>query len=143
MSVRSIIAVLGGIVIVWFLAQALEIPIVNRLAAERPTTVNEYLAARYQTPVVAGRMFVGLVAGLLAGYIVAKVAERHPLRHAMVAAALQGAVMTRDFAHDDFAAAAPLWGRPALVLITCGAMLAGASVRARAAGLRSSAEGGS
>ena len=143
MSVRSIIGVLGGIVIISFLAQLLEVPLVNAFAAEPITDVNGYLAARNQPPIHIAMLAIAAITGVLAGYMVAKIAGQDEMQHAAFAALLQTLLLVRGFATEDAAAALPAWVRVALVLVTVPAMLLGAAVRARAARLTPSKEVGS
>ncbi len=140
MSVKSIIAVLGGIVIISFLSQLLEVPLVQALTPEPIENLNAYMAARNQPPIQAALIVIAGVTGVLAGYLVAKIAGEYELLHAGVAAVLQALLLVRGFAAEDAASALPGWVRVALVLVTMAAMLLGATVRARAASLTPSKE---
>jgi hypothetical protein len=142
-DIRSVIAVLGAIVIIFFLSDVLEVPTVALLAPSRPANMDEYMAARVEPSVVAGRAAIGLVTGLLAGYLVAKIAGRSEMRHALVAAALQTLFMLRGFALDPSAASLPAWTRAVLVMVTALGMIGGAAVRARAARFSPTTEVGS
>ncbi len=140
MSVRSLIGVLGGIVIISFLAQLLELPLVNALAREPIADMNGYLAARNQPPIHVAQLVIAAVTGLLGGYMVAKIAGQYEIQHAAFAAALQTALLIRGFGNEAAAAALPTWVKVGLVAITVPAMLLGASVRARAATLSPSSK---
>jgi hypothetical protein len=135
MDIKSVIAVLGGMVLVYFLGGILEGPLVGWLGSERPTTMEQLMAVRNEPAVLAGRIAVAGAVGLLAGYVVAKIAGGHELAHAAVSAALQAFMLLRAFAADPPAAAAPMGMRMAMVAVTAGAMIAGAAIRARAARL--------
>ncbi len=143
MSVRSIIGVLGGIVIISFLSQMLELPLVNLFAPAPIADMNEYLAARNQTPIHAAMLGIAAITGLLAGYLVAKIAGQYEVAHAAFAAVLQTLLLVRSYATADPATALPPWLEVALVIVTVPAMLLGAAVRARAAKLEPSKEVGS
>jgi hypothetical protein len=134
-SVKSIIAVLGGIVVISFLSQLLEVPLVQAFAASPIEDLNGYYAARNQPPMQVALVLIAGVTGILAGYLVAKVAGEYELQHAAVAALVQAALLARGFAAEDAAVALPGWVRMAMVVVTMGAMLLGATVRARAARL--------
>ena len=67
MNVRSLIAVLGGTVIIYFLSSILEGPLVGIVAAERPTNMDELIAARNEPAVRLGRLAISGVVGVLAG----------------------------------------------------------------------------
>jgi hypothetical protein len=134
-SVRSVIAVLGGIVVISFLTQLLEVPLVNVLASEPIVDMNGYLAARNKPIVHAGLLMIAALTGLLSGYLVAKIAGEYEVRHAVVTAAVQTALLIRGFDDPVAAATLPAWVKVSLVLVTVPAMLLGAVVRARAASL--------
>ena len=133
MDVKSVIAVLGGMVLMYFLAEILEPPLVAWLASERPTSMETYLALRNEQDVLVGRLVLTGLTGVLVGYVVAKIAGHHELPHAAASAMLHSFMLLRAFAADPSAVAAS-W-RVAFVAVTAVAMLAGAAVRARAARL--------
>ena len=140
MTVRSLIGILGGIVIISFLTQLLEVPLVNVFAPEPITDMNGYLAARNQPSMHVAMVGIAGITGLLAGYLVAKIAGQYEMQHAACAALVQTALLVRGFAAESAAAALPAWVKVALVVMTVSAMLLGASVRARAAKLNPSRE---
>ena len=140
MSVRSVIAVLGAITVIFFLTEALEVPTIAILAEQRPADMDAYMAARSEPAVLAGRAGIAVMVGLLGGYLAAKVAGQYEMQHALAAVVLQAVMMLRGFAAEPPAAASPLWARLGLVTIVGIAMMVGAAVRARAARLSSSTE---
>ena len=135
MSVRSVIAVLGGIVLVSFLMEILEPPAVAWLAAQRPADMDAYLAARTEPAVLWARGGLYVFVGILAGYMVAKIAGAYEMAHALVAALMQCVIMFNSFSADPAGAAIPLAVRIGLTAATGAAIMAGAAIRARAAGL--------
>lgn len=143
MSVRSLIGILGGIVLISFLTQLLELPIVNVFAPAPITDMNGYLAARNQPSIHVALVIIAGMTGLLAGYMVAKVAGQYEMQHAACAALVQTVLLVRGFAAESAAAALPAWVKVSLVVVTVSAMLLGASVRARAATLSPAKEVGS
>ena len=140
MSVRSVIGILGGIVIISFLTQLLELPLVNAFAPEPITDMNGYLAARNQPSIQVAMVIIAGITGLLAGYLVAKIAAQYEMQHAAFAALVQSVLLVRGFAAESAAAALPAWLKVSLVVATVAAMLLGAAVRARAAKLEPSKE---
>ena len=143
MSVRSLIGILGAIVIISFLTQLLELPLVNVFAPEPITDMNGYLAARNRPPIHLAMLAIAGITGLLAGYLVAKIAAEYEMQHAAFAAVIQSVLLVRGFAAERAAAMLPMWVKVALLMVTVTAMLLGAAVRARAAKLTSSEEVGS
>jgi hypothetical protein len=137
-SVRSVIAVLGGIVLISFLTQLLEVPLVNVFAPEPIVDMNGYLAARNKPIVHAGLLMIAALTGLLGGYLVAKIAGEYEVRHTALAAAAQTVLLIRGFGDPAATATFPGWVKVSLVLVTVSAMLLGAFVRARAASLSQS-----
>jgi hypothetical protein len=105
--------------------------------------MNEYLAARNQTPIHLAMVAIAGVTGILAGYLVAKIVGQYEMQHAAIAAVAQTLLLVRGYAGADPAAALPAWLEVALVAVTAPAMLLGAFVRARAAKLNASNEVGS
>lgn len=131
-DVRSVIAVLGAIVIIFFLTGLLEGPAIGVLAARRPATMEELVAARAEPAVVLARLGIAGVVSLLAGYLTGKIAGRREVTHALVAAAIQSFILVRDFAAQS-GGAVPITTQLVFVFVTVGAMILGATVRARAA----------
>jgi hypothetical protein len=142
-NVRSLIGILGGIVIISFLTQLLEVPLVNVFAPEPITDMNGYLAARNQPLMHAAMLVIAGMTGLLAGYLVAKIAAQYEVQHAAFAALVQSVLLIRGFAAGGAASMLPAWLKVSLVVVTATAMLLGAAVRARAAKLTVTNEVGS
>ena len=140
-GVRSLIAVLGAMILMFFLIELVEPPTVALLAAQRPADMETYLAARNEPGVLPGRMAVYGVIGILAGYVVARIAGQYEMAHAGAAFLLQAFMMLRAFAADPAAVALPTGARVLLVAVTGAGMLLGAAVRGRAARFDSSTEG--
>jgi hypothetical protein len=129
---RSLVAVLGGLLMLFVLTQVLELVLVRTAAAGPLENMEQYLAVRGRTGVLVGLLASQAVASLLAGYTTAKVAGLAELTHAGIAAALQTALFAWGFTVGENASLSPVWMRVATVVVTAPAMLAGASVRAKA-----------
>lgn len=142
MGFNSVIAVLGGMVLMFFLTELIEPPTVSLLAPQRPATMDAYMAARNEPTAIPGRAAVYAFVGLLAGFMVARLAGEHHLAHAAAAVALQAMMMLRSFAADPAPNPLPLWGRGVLIAAAGAGMLAGAAIRARAARLNPRTEAG-
>ena len=131
--IRSIIAVLGAFGLVALVTEALEFTLVSAVAGGSITDMGSYLAVRNRPGMLAAKIAYTGAAGILGGYMAAKVAGTRELLHGGLAAALQTATLLWGFTAGEFAASTPLWARAALIVVTGPAMLAGASIRARAA----------
>jgi hypothetical protein len=129
---RSAVAVLGGLLMLFVLGQILELVLVRTAASAPLQNIEEYMAVRSRPAVLGGLVASQVVASLLAGYMTAKVAGVAEMAHAALAAALQTILFTWGFTVGENADLTPVWMRMAIVLVTAPAMLAGASVRAKA-----------
>lgn len=132
--IRSIIAVLGGIGLVSLVAEVLEFTLVASAAGGPPTDLEAYFAVRNRPSILGAKLVYNTVAAVLGGYMVARIAVEREMRHAQAAAVLQTAALIWGFTVGEYAGFTPVWMRIALVLLTGPAMIAGAAVRARAAG---------
>ena len=130
---RSIIAVLGGIGLVSIVVETLEFTLVNAVAGGTILDMAGYFAVRNRPAILGAKLVYNTLAAVLGGYMTAKVAGTREMAHAGVAALLQTAALIWGFTAGEYAAFTPAWMRIALVLLTGPAMLAGASIRARAA----------
>ena len=129
---RSVIAVLGGMLVLFVLSQVMELVLVRTAAQQPLLNLDEYMAVRNRTGVQAGLVASQIVAALLAGYMSAKLARAAELTHAGVAAGLQTVLFLWGFTSGEIAPLTPVWMRWAIILVTAPAMLVGAMVRARA-----------
>ncbi|NOT25138.1 MAG: hypothetical protein HOP16_03445 [Acidobacteria bacterium] len=130
--IRSIVAVLGGIGLISIVVEALEFTLVNAVSGGTITDMQGYFAVRNQPAILVAKLGYNSVGAVLGGYLTAKVAGRQEMRHGWAAAIVQTAGLVWGFTGGEFAAFTPVWMRIALVLVTGPAMLAGASIRARA-----------
>jgi hypothetical protein len=131
--VRSLVAVLGGIGLISVIVELLEFTLVNAVAGGTVTDMAGYFAVRNRPPVLAAKLMYSAAAAVLGGYVTARVAGGREMLHGGVGAAVQTGTLIWGFTAGEFAGFTPVWMRMALVLITGPAMLAGASIRARAA----------
>jgi hypothetical protein len=130
---RSILAVLAGVSLVNVLTQLLEAMLIAATAGGPVADTAALLEVRNRPPVLVAKLVSDTLIALLAGYTTAKIAGRHERLHGGVAALVVTAALVRGFTVGQDAALTPTWMRVALVALTGPAMLAGASVRARAA----------
>ena len=131
--IRSVIAVLAGMGLVSILVEVLEFTLVNAVAGGTVTDMTSYFAVRNRPVMLGAQLGYTSVAAILGGYLTARVAGNREVLHGGVAAALKTVALVWGFTLGEFAGSTPAWMRIALLLATGPAMLAGASVRARAA----------
>ena len=132
---RSFVAVVVGLGVISIVVRALEFTLFNALAPGPIATMNDYFAIQNQPGVRAAKLVYTTVAGVLGGYLTARIAEFHEVRHAVALAAIETAALAWGFTQGEFASYTPVWLRASLVLFTGPAIIAGATIRARAARL--------
>ena len=130
--VRSLVAVLGGILLISVVVEVLEFTLVNARAGGAITDMTQYFAVRNQPVMLGAKLVYNSLTAVIGGYMVAKVAGSREMLHGAVAALVQTAALIWGFTAGEYAAFTPVWMRIALVCLTGPAMLLGASVRARA-----------
>ena len=138
--IRSVLAIFGGLGVVLFTTQALEVVIVRAVAGDAIQDLASFLVAAGQPPMLAAKLVYSGLMSVLGGYVVAKVAPTAPMAHGVFAAGLLAAANISGFATDEMAAYTPAAVRAALVVVMSGAVMAGAAIRVRAAALADGAE---
>ena len=136
---RSILAVLTGVVLVIFVRSVLEQTLVGALA-DAPLDESVYLAIRNRPLVLAATLVGHALAATLAGYIVARIAGEREVQHALIAAAVLVAAYAFAFTADN-PMLPPTWARIVILLITAPALAAGAAVRAQVRALHAEGAG--
>jgi hypothetical protein len=131
-SIRSIIAVLGGIGLFALVTETLEFALVTAAAGGSISDMAAYFAVRNRPAILGAKLLYNTLAAILAGYMTAKVAGRRELFHAAIVAIVQTIALVWGFTAGEYASFTPVWIRVALVLTTGPAMMLGASIRARA-----------
>ena len=131
--VRSILAILGGIGLVSIVSQLLEFTLVGAAAGGQLTGMQQYFEVRNRPSILAAGLVYNTVAAVLGGYMVAKIAGAQEMAHARIAALVQTAALIYGFTVGEFAQFTPGWMRVALIGLMGPAMLAGATIRTRAA----------
>ena len=131
-SVRSIIAVLGGIGVISLVAETLEFTLVTAAADGSIADMPGYFEVRNRPTILAAKLVSNTMAAILGGHITAKIAGTRELLHAGVAASIQTVALVWGFTMSEYASFTPVWMRIALVLLTGPAMVTCASIRARA-----------
>ncbi|MBI3048923.1 MAG: hypothetical protein HYY76_11515 [Acidobacteria bacterium] len=131
--VRSLVAVLGGILLISVVVEVLEFTLVNARAGGAIADMPQYFAVRNQPMMLGAKLVYNTLAAVLGGYMTAKVAGSRERLHGGAAALVQTAALIWGFTAGEYAAFTPVWTRVALVAVTGPAMLVGASIRGRAA----------
>jgi hypothetical protein len=132
LSIRSIIAVLGGIGLFALVTETLEFTLVTAVAGGSINDMAAYFAVRNRPVILAAKLVYSTLAAILAGYMTAKIAGLRERLHAAVVAIVQTMALVWGFTAGEYASFTPVWMRVALLLTTGPAMMLGASIRARA-----------
>lgn len=130
--IRSIIAVMGGVLLYSVLDQVLETTLVRAMATGPIADEAGYFAVRNQPTALAAKVIFGGLVAVLAGYLSAKIAGAEEIQHGLASAAIQTASMAWGYTVGEYAALTPLWARIALVLTTAPIMIGGAAIRRKA-----------
>ena len=131
--IRSVVAILAGMGLVSILADLLEFALINAVSGGAVTDMAGYFAVRNRPVMLGAQLGYNSIAAVLGGYLTARVAGSREMLHGGVAALAKMAVLVWGFTAGEYAEFTPVWMRIALVLVTGPAMIAGASIRARAA----------
>ena len=128
---RSVLVVLGGLLLLGFIDQTLEQTLVMALADGPVRDEASYLAVRNSPQVLAVLLATHAVAALLTGYVLAKLAGSHEVQHAAATAALVTLLLVAASMAPNVLVP-PVWVRVAMGVITPPALMAGAYIRGQA-----------
>lgn len=128
---RSVVAVLGGVVVLSLMDRVLEGTLVSALAEGPPTDQASYVAVRNRPLVLVVTLAAHTMTALLAGYITGRLAGGQETRHAIGAGAVLTAAYMWAFVLDN-PMLPPVWVRIAMLLVTVPALVGGAMIRAQA-----------
>jgi hypothetical protein len=122
---------MGGVLLFTVVSELLETTLVSAMADVPPSGLTAYFAVRNRPALLGAKVVYNALAAILGGYLTAKIVDRHELRFAGVAAAVQTAAFVWGFT-GVYASFTPIWMRWVLLLTTPPAMLLGALVRRKA-----------
>ena len=134
--VRTVAAVIAGILLAYGLPWLLERVLVEGTAGRNLYTAGDYYAVRNTAGIIAARIAMAFFLSVLAGHMAARIAREDAVRTVAVAAAAISVMLIWEFTGGEFAWGTPIWMRIVLVAITGPAMVLGAYARAMAAELR-------
>ncbi len=131
--VRTILAVIAGVLLAYGLPWTLERILVESYAGGRPMGAAAYFDVRNTPLIMFGRVLMAFMLSVLSGHIAARIAKYDAERTVAIAAAAISMVLIWDYTGGEFAWGTPIWMRIAIVLLTGPSMVLGAIARARAA----------
>ncbi len=133
--IRSIAAVIVGILLAYGLPWVLERVLVESSAGRNLYTAGDYYLVRNTAGILAARVAMAFFLSILAGHVAARVAKDDAVRTVAIAASALSLLLIQEFTVGAFAWGTPVWLRVAIVVITGPAMVLGAMARAAAADL--------
>src|SRR5687767_856487 len=119
---RSIVAVLAGMMLLNFMDLTLERILVNAVADVVPADEASYVAIRDRPLLLTVTLVSHSLAATLVGYVVAKIAGAHEMRHAVAAAVALTVTFALAFASDN-PMLPPPWVRAVIMIVTPPALL--------------------
>lgn len=140
--IRSVGAIVAGLVVLRIVVTVLEQAIVSGATGGQTLAASEYGLLMNTPGMMAARLVATAVGATLGGYISARVAGQYEVTHAGIAATVMTLVLVSGFQNPELSQGMPLWMQIAVVLVTGTAMVAGAAIRARAAGVSPAAPNG-
>jgi hypothetical protein len=134
--VRTVAAVIAGILLAYGLPWVLERVLVETTAGRSLYTAGDYYAVRNTAGIIAARIAMGFFLSVLAGHMAARIAKDDAVRTVAISAAAISLMLIWEFTGGEFAWGTPIWMRIVLVAITGPAMVLGAYARTMAEELR-------
>jgi hypothetical protein len=128
---RSVVAVVGGLILLRVMDAVLLSTLVRALADTPPTDDASYLAAQNEPVVLGSTLVAHTFSSVLVGYLIGRIARSQEVRHAIAAGVVLAAAYLAAVLADD-PALPPMWARVTLLVVTPPALVAGATVRAQA-----------
>ena len=136
--VRTVLAVIAGILLAYGLPWVLERILVESIAGRNLYTAGDYYMVRNTAGPMTARVVMAFFLSVLAGHTAARIAKEDVVRTVGISAAALSMVLIWEYTAGEFAWGTPIWMRVAIVAITGPSMVLGAYARAAAAELRTS-----
>lgn len=130
-AVRSILAIVCGLMALSLVAEGMEFAIVTALHGSLTDDPSVYFGIRNRPPVLASKFIYNTGAALLAGYTAAWVAGRARLAHGAVLAVIQLALFSWGMNYSEYAGTTPAWAWVTLLPLMGGGICLGAFVQTR------------
>lgn len=129
---RSLAAIVVGLAVITMVTEGIEIALVTLVHGERTTDPEVYFGVRNQGWFLAVKLAYNSTAAALGGFLAAWVAGRAERRHGVGLAAVQTAAFGMALATPDMRQWTPDWMWAALIVVSIGGIMLGATMRARA-----------
>jgi len=128
---RSVGAVVGGLLLISLITETVEVALVTAVNGRPTTDMEAYYAIRNRGWLLAVKLVYNGGAAVAGGYVAAWIARSHAMLHAMGLAALQTAAFGWAIGRPELRRWMPLWMWTALVILTVPAILLGGHLRAQ------------
>ena len=129
--IRSLLAVLVGLISITLIVEPIEFALVTLANGGMTTDPYEYFLVRNRPWLLTAKIVYNTAAALAAGYLTAWIAGRAPLSHAAAVALLQVVAFAFAMITPELRSTGPDWMWWVLIVATPLAILAGAALRGR------------
>jgi hypothetical protein len=129
--VRSVLAVVAGIVFLSVVVEALEFGLVTLVHGGTTTEPETYFSIRNRGWFLALKLAYNTLAAVGAGVVAALIAGYAPLKHGLAVAALQTLAFAWAVTQPEVRQWTPGWMWAALILLSFAGIMAGACLRSR------------
>lgn len=123
---RSLAALVAGLVVISLFVEALEMALVTLVAGEVVSDPTEYFAIRNRPLFLAAKLLYNTAGAALGGMLVVVVAGRRPLLHATLLAGIQTLAFVWALSTPELRSTGPLWMWLALIPLSVGGIVVGA-----------------
>ena len=127
---RSILAIVVGIVVISMVVEALEFGLVTLINGEPTTDPDAYYAVRNRRWFLAVKLLYNTGAAVGGGYLAALIAGYAELKHGIAMAVVQTLAFAWALAQPELSRWTPGWMWAALISLTFAGILVGARLRA-------------
>lgn len=123
---RSVVAVLAGLVLISAIVEPLEFMLVALVNGQPTTDPDRYIAVRNQPVFLAAKLLYNTVAAVGAGFVTARLAPRAGVRHGIAVAIIQTVAFGWAVASPELRRTTPDWMWAALIPLTAAGIVLGA-----------------
>jgi hypothetical protein len=128
---RSLIAVLVGVVLISAIAEPIEFALVTLVHGGVTTDPDVYFSVRNRQGFLAAKLVYNTAAAIVGGFAAARLGRRSPMGHGMVVAIVQTAAFGWAMGNPGLRRSTPDWVWACLIVLTFAGILAGALLQRR------------
>jgi hypothetical protein len=128
---RSLLAVLAGLVLISLIVEPLEFALVALLNRGVTTDPDTYFSVRNQPMILAAKLVYNTAAAVIGGFVAARLARRAPVAHGMLLALIQTAAFGWALGTPALRRSTPDWMWACLIVLTFAGIVAGSLLQRR------------